>query len=128
MAQVRDTFHRPINYLRIAVTDRCNLRCVYCQPAGGIDLLSRGKVLTYEEIVSVARVGASLGISKIRLTGGEPLARAGLDGLVKSLASIKGIDDISLTTNGTLLGQYARGLKDAGLKRVYVSLESLKPE
>jgi cyclic pyranopterin phosphate synthase len=128
MAQVRDTFHRPINYLRIAVTDRCNLRCVYCQPAGGIDLLPREKVLSYEEIVAVARAGASLGISKIRLTGGEPLVRAGLEGLVKSLAAIKGIDDISLTTNGILLGQSARELKQAGLKRVNVSLDSLKPE
>jgi cyclic pyranopterin phosphate synthase len=128
MTGLSDSFHRPINYLRISVTDRCNLRCVYCMPAEGISLMSHNDILTYEEIYTVARVAAGLGIDKIRLTGGEPLVRLGLPQLVKMLAQIEGIDDISLTTNGTLLARYAAELKDAGLRRVNVSLDTLKPE
>jgi cyclic pyranopterin phosphate synthase len=125
MTGLSDPFHRPINYLRISVTDRCNLRCVYCLPSKGISLLPQGEVLTYEEIARVVGLAAELGINKVRLTGGEPLARAGLQELVMMLAGIKGIDDISLTTNGVLLKQYAAELKQAGLKRVNVSLDSL---
>jgi cyclic pyranopterin phosphate synthase len=128
MTGLSDSFHRPINYLRISVTDRCNLRCVYCMPAEGIKLMSHNDILTYEEIYTVARAAAGLGINKLRLTGGEPLVRLGLPSLVQMLAKIDGVDDISLTTNGVLLGRYARELKDAGLRRVNVSLDSLKPD
>jgi cyclic pyranopterin phosphate synthase len=125
MTGLSDTFNRPINYLRISVTDRCNLRCIYCLPPEGIPLLPHGEVLTYEEIAGVAGLAAELGINKVRLTGGEPLVRARLSELVAMLTGIDGIDDISLTTNGVLLKQYAAELKQAGLKRVNVSLDSL---
>ncbi len=125
MTGLSDTFNRPINYLRISVTDRCNLRCIYCLPPEGIRLLPHGEMLTYEEIAAVAGLAAELGINKVRLTGGEPLVRARLSELVAMLAGIEGIDDISLTTNGVLLKQCAAELKQAGLKRVNVSLDSL---
>jgi cyclic pyranopterin phosphate synthase len=128
MTGLSDSFQRPINYLRISVTDRCNLRCVYCMPKEGVTLLSHRDILTYEEIYTVAKVAAGLGINKVRLTGGEPLVRLGLADLVKMLASIKEIDDLSLTTNGILLAQYAAALKKAGLRRVNISLDTLKPE
>jgi cyclic pyranopterin phosphate synthase len=125
MTGLSDPFNRPINYLRISVTDRCNLRCVYCLPPEGVSLLHHSEILTYEEIATVARLAAELGINKLRLTGGEPLVRARLNELVALLAGINGIDDISLTTNGILLKEYAVELKQAGLKRVNVSLDSL---
>ncbi len=128
MSGIADAFNRPVNYLRISVTDRCNLRCIYCLPPQGVPLLPHEDILTYEEIASFVRAASTLGISKVRLTGGEPLVRAGLPGLVAMLAQIDGIDDISLTTNGILLADFARELKEAGLKRVNVSLDSLKPE
>jgi cyclic pyranopterin phosphate synthase len=123
-----DTFNRPINYLRISVTDRCNLRCIYCMPAEGINLLSHSDILTYEEITTIVRLAAELGINKLRLTGGEPLVRARLPKLVAMLANINKIDDISLTTNGVLLRNYVAELKQAGLKRVNVSLDSLNQD
>jgi len=123
-----DLFNRPINYLRISVTDRCNLRCVYCMPPQGIALFPRGGLLSYEEITRIVRVAAELGISKIRLTGGEPLVREGLPKLVAMIKTVPGIDDISLTTNGVYLGELARSLKDAGLRRVNISLDSLDAE
>ena len=126
MTGISDSFQRPINYLRISVTDRCNLRCVYCMPAEGVPLMPRSNILRYEEIEAVARAAATLGIAKVRLTGGEPLVRAQLSRLVRMLSKIEGIDDISLTTNGLLLARYAAELKDAGLKRVNVSLDTLK--
>jgi GTP 3',8-cyclase len=128
MTGLSDSFQRPINYLRISVTDRCNLRCIYCMPEEGVTLMSHRDILTYEEIYNVAKVAAGLGINKVRLTGGEPLVRLGLADLVEMLASIKGIDDLSLTTNGILLAQHAAALKKAGLRRVNVSLDTLKPE
>ena len=121
-----DTFNRNINYLRISITDRCNLRCIYCMPPEGIKSLSHNEVLRYEEIVTIVRAAAELGISKIRLTGGEPLVRLGLADLVRMIANIERIDDIALTTNGLLLRKYAASLKEAGLKRVNVSLDSLR--
>jgi len=123
-----DSFQRPIDYLRISVTDRCNLRCIYCMPAEGIRLMSHDDILSYEEIYTVAEAAAELGISKIRITGGDPLIRAGLPELVRMLARIDTIDDISLTTNGVLLARYAAELKRAGLRRVNVSLDTLKPD
>jgi cyclic pyranopterin phosphate synthase len=128
MTGLSDSFQRPINYLRISVTDRCNLRCVYCMPEEGVALMSHQDILTYEEIYTVVRVAAGLGINKVRLTGGEPLVRLGLADLVRMLAGIKGIDDLALTTNGILLAQHAAGLKEAGLRRVNISLDTLRPE
>ncbi len=123
-----DSFARPINYLRISVTDRCNLRCVYCMPPKGIKLRSHRDILRFEEIAQVVAAAAKLGISKIRLTGGEPLARLGLPDLVQMIAAVPGIDDMSMTTNGTLLARHADALAAAGLQRVNVSLDTLRPE
>jgi cyclic pyranopterin phosphate synthase len=120
-----DSFNRPINYLRISVTDRCNLRCIYCLPPDGVTLFPQREILTYEEISRIAGLAAELGINKVRLTGGEPLARARLQELVAMLTKTNEIDDISLTTNGVLLKHYAAELKQTGLKRVNVSLDSL---
>ncbi len=128
MTGLSDSFQRPINYLRISVTDRCNLRCIYCMPDGGVPQVSHEDILTYEEIAAVAEAASEVGIDKVRLTGGEPLVRLNLSALVKMLARIKRIDDISLSTNGTLLKNYAGELKAAGLKRVNISLDTLKPD
>jgi len=124
----QDDFGRAINYLRVSVTDRCNLRCVYCMPAEGIDKQAHGEILRYEEIALVVRAAAELGVRKVRLTGGEPLARLGLPDLVRMLATIPGIDDLSMTTNGTLLARHAQALAAAGLRRVNISLDTLRPE
>lgn len=122
-----DRFGRSINYLRVSVTDRCNFRCVYCMPPEGVKWQPHSAILRYEEIASVVRVAAGLGVRKVRLTGGEPLVRLGLPDLVRMIAEIPEIDDISLTTNGILLERMAAELKDAGLKRVNVSLDTLDP-
>jgi cyclic pyranopterin phosphate synthase len=127
MSGLSDSFQRPVNYLRISVTDRCNLRCFYCMPPQGIPLLPRDEVLSYEEIHMVVQAAAELGIAKVRLSGGEPLVRDGLAGLVEKLSRIEGIDDLSLTTNGVLLRQQAEELRRAGLRRVNVSLDTLQP-
>ncbi|MCX6000149.1 MAG: GTP 3',8-cyclase MoaA [Chloroflexi bacterium] len=115
-----------MNYLRVSVTDRCNLRCMYCMPSQGIRLAPHSDLLSYEEIKVVVDVAAEMGISKVRISGGEPLVRLGLVSLVRMLAGIGGISDLSLTTNGVLLRGQAAGLREAGLKRVNVSLDSLK--
>ncbi|MDO8717340.1 MAG: GTP 3',8-cyclase MoaA [Dehalococcoidales bacterium] len=129
MTVLCDSWQRQINYLRISVTDRCNLNCIYCSEG---DLSTQARLrsenLTYEEINRIVEVAATLGITKVRLTGGEPLVRSDLSRLVEMLSRIKGIDDIALTTNGMLLGQYAPELKKAGLKRVNVSLDTLQPD
>jgi cyclic pyranopterin phosphate synthase len=128
---VVDALDRPLGDLRISVTDRCNFRCTYCMPreAFGPDhaFLPRPALLSYEEIARTARVFVGMGVSKIRLTGGEPLLRRNLERLVEMLAAIDGVDDLSLTTNGTFLAEKAQTLKDAGLQRVTVSLDSLEP-
>jgi GTP 3',8-cyclase len=128
MTGLSDSFQRPIDYLRISVTDRCNLRCVYCMPEDGITLTAHEDILSYEEIHRLAQAAAGLGISRIRITGGEPLVRTGTADLVRLLRGIEGIDDISLTTNGILLAREAVALKAAGLNRVNVSLDTLNPE
>ena len=127
MTGLFDSFQRQINYLRISVTDRCNLRCIYCS-VGSVPHLPRSEILSYEEIGRVVRVAASMGINKVRLTGGEPLLRPNLSKLVWMLSQIEDIDDISLTSNGTLLSKYAVELKEAGLKRVNVSLDTLRED
>lgn len=123
-----DSFNRPIEYLRISVTDRCNLRCVYCMPEEGVPLLAHEDILQYEEIARLARIIVGLGVSKLRVTGGEPLARKGVEQLVAMLAEIPGVDDLAMTTNGILLAGMAEQLARAGLKRVNVSLDTLRPE
>jgi cyclic pyranopterin phosphate synthase len=122
-----DRFDRQIDYLRISVTDRCNLRCTYCMPEEGIQLLRHEDILSFDEITDVARIAVEMGVRKIRLTGGEPLVRKGIVSLVKMIASIPGIMDFSMTTNGILLSQFAVQLKEAGLHRVNVSLDTLDP-
>ncbi|MBI5016101.1 MAG: GTP 3',8-cyclase MoaA [Deltaproteobacteria bacterium] len=126
--RLEDRFLRRINYLRVSVTDRCNLRCTYCMPAGGVAPLGHGEVLSYEEILRVARVALSLGIEKIRITGGEPLVRRGILGFLERVAALPGLKDLSLTTNGILLKEMAGALRRAGLRRVNVSLDTLRPE
>ena len=128
MTGILDSFGRSINYLRISVTDRCNLRCIYCMPLEGIPQLPHSEILSYEEVRTVVQAAAELGITKIRLTGGEPLVRAELPKLIKMLSQIEGIQELSLTTNGTFLKKHAPELKQAGLSRVNVSLDTLKPD
>jgi len=123
-----DAFRRPITYLRISVTDRCNLRCVYCMPEGGLPWIPKAEILTFEEIERVVRAAAPLGVRSIRLTGGEPLVRRDLPELVARLAAIPGIDDIALSTNGLLLADLAADLRAAGLRRVNVSLDTLRAD
>jgi len=123
-----DRFGRTIRYLRISVTDRCNLRCVYCLPATGVRWMPRDDVLRYEEIAAVVRAGLQLGISHVRLTGGEPLVREGLLDLIRMLSRLSGLKDLSLTTNGVLLADQAQALREAGLLRVNISLDTLRPD
>jgi GTP 3',8-cyclase len=123
-----DSFKRKINYLRISVTDRCNLRCTYCMPEEGIKLLQHKDILTFDEIVNIVKEAVELGIDKIRITGGEPLVRKGIVDLVKMIAEIPGIKDFGMTTNGTLLENFASDLKNAGLHRINISLDTINPE
>ncbi len=122
-----DSYNREIDYLRVSVTDRCNLRCTYCMPAEGIPLKRHDDILSYERIVQVAQAAAELGIRKLRLTGGEPLVRRGIAFLVRGLKAVPGIREVCLTTNGTLLAPLAGALRDAGLDRLNVSLDTLDP-
>jgi len=123
-----DSFGRRIDYLRISVTDRCNLRCVYCMPAEGVEWKAHEEVLSLEEIERFAAIAAGEGISKIRLTGGEPLVRLGIVEHVRRLRETTGIEAIALTTNATLLPKFAADLAEAGLKRINISLDTLDPE
>jgi len=122
---MKDKFNRNITYLRISVTDRCNLRCTYCMPAEGIDLIEHNELLSFEEIVNFTKTAVSMGINKVRLTGGEPLVRKGIVNLVEMLWNIEGIKDLALTTNAVLLKELAQPLKEAGLQRVNISLDTL---
>jgi len=123
-----DRYNRRIHYLRVSVTDRCNLRCVYCMPESGVTLLRHEDVLSFEEIAEVVRTAVGMGIDKVRLTGGEPLVRRGVIHLVEMLARIDGITDYAMTTNAVLLDDCASRLKQAGLHRVNISLDTLDPE
>lgn len=123
-----DQYNRTIDYLRISVTDRCNLRCTYCMPAEGIDLAQHKDVVSFEEIYKIVKEGSENGIKKVRLTGGEPLVRKGIVDLVSQLSTIEAIKDLSMTTNGILLDKFAQDLSDAGLDRVNISLDTMSPE
>lgn len=124
-----DRYGRRIDYLRVSVTDRCNLRCRYCMPEEGIiDKKCHSEIMTLEEIYEVVVACASLGVKKVRITGGEPLTRKGITGLIQKISNIEGIKDIAMTTNGLLLKKYAKELKEAGLRRVNVSLDTMKEE
>ena len=125
--QLIDAFGRVHNNLRISVTDRCNIRCVYCMPEH-VEFMSRSQLLTYEEIARFVRVAATMGVDKLRLTGGEPLVRKDLDQLIGKLVEIEGILDVGLTTNGMLLAPVAQQLFDAGLRRINISLDTLDPD
>ncbi len=123
-----DRYKRDINYLRISVTDRCNLRCTYCMPEHGIKLLKHNDILSLEEITEIARVAIKSGINKIRITGGEPLIRKGIVSLVSNLWGIEGVKDLAMTTNGVLLHDFALMLKEAGLQRINISLDTVNPK
>ena len=125
--RLKDSWGRPHNNLRISVTDRCNIRCVYCMPEE-VQFQPRSALLTFEEIERVARVAATLGFDKVRLTGGEPLVRRDLPKLVEKLVAIPGLVDVGLTTNGILLAPVAAALRDAGLKRINISIDTLDPQ
>ena len=125
---MRDRYGREIDYLRISLTDLCNLRCMYCMPAEGVDKHSHRDNLSLEEVAEIAAAAVELGVKKIRLTGGEPLVRRGITGLVGKLAALPGLRELTMTTNGILLPGMARELKAAGLTRVNLSLDTLDPE
>lgn len=123
-----DPFGRRVEYLRISVTDKCNLRCVYCMPMEGLPWLKREALLSYEEIARVVETMAGIGLKRVRITGGEPLVRRDLPDLVRMIAAVPGIDDLSLSTNAVLLEDQAEALYDAGVQRLNVSLDSLRPD
>jgi cyclic pyranopterin phosphate synthase len=123
-----DTFNRGINYLRISITDRCNLRCIYCMPPFGERKLRHKDILRYEEVLRIARIAIKLGVTKIRLTGGEPLIRKGVQEFIPMLTALRGLEDVSITTNGVLLKGNLGMLKAAGIKRLNISIDSLKRE
>ncbi len=125
---LHDSIGRTINYLRLSVTDRCNLRCTYCMPEGGIGKVAHSGILSYEELYRIAQVAVSIGIDKIRITGGEPLVRKGIIPFLQQLAAIPGLGQLVLTTNGILLEQIAADLRAAGVQRLNISLDSLNPE
>ncbi len=127
-APLIDSFGRRHDNLRVSVTDRCNIRCFYCMPAENVPFKPRSEILTFEEIERFVRVAARMGVRKIRLTGGEPLVRHELPLLIERLAGVPGVDDIALTTNGVLLAEHAEILKQAGLRRLNISLDALNPE
>ena len=127
-APLKDQFGRSIEYLRISVTDRCNFRCVYCMPLEGLEWLPKAEILSYEEIAEVVRQLAPLGLRRLRITGGEPTIRPELATLVRMLRAVAGIEDIALSTNGVRLPELSASLRAAGLDRVNMSADSLRPE
>jgi cyclic pyranopterin phosphate synthase len=128
MTKLLDSYDRTIDYLRISITDRCNLDCLYCTPFGGRKRLSHAEILTFEEILRITKAAVSAGISKIRVTGGEPLQRKGMVRLCRMLANIEGLENLALTTNGVLLEELALPLFEAGVRRINISLDTLIPE
>ena len=128
MNKLIDNLGREISYLRVSITDRCNYRCIYCKPEEQFEFIPHEEILRYEEIVEIIEEAVNLGVTKVRITGGEPLVRKGVVDFIKKLKEIKKLEDISLTTNGFFLSEYAEKLKDAGLNRVNISLDSLQEE
>lgn len=125
---MKDRYGRTIKYLRLSVTDLCNCRCVYCMGENGVPRLPHSAILSFEEMEEIVRAAVSLGVTKVRLTGGEPLVRRGIDELVRRLRGIEGVEELAMTTNGARLAEYAARLKSAGLDRLNVSLDTLDPE
>lgn len=125
---MKDRYGRTIKYLRLSVTDLCNCRCVYCMGENGVPRLPHSAILSFEELEEIVRAAVSLGVTKVRLTGGEPLVRRGIDELVRRLRGIEGVEELAMTTNGARLAEYAEALKEAGLDRLNVSLDTLDPE
>ena len=123
-----DNFGRTITYLRLSITDRCNLRCMYCMPSEGIELMSHNEVLRFEEILKICRVLASMGINSVRVTGGEPLVRCGAVDFIRELKAVDGIKQVNMTTNGVLLGEHIEKLAAAGIDNINVSLDTLDKE
>jgi cyclic pyranopterin phosphate synthase len=123
-----DPHQRKLSYLRISITDRCNLRCLYCQPGNVAPKLHHDEILSYEELLRIIKIGVDLGIEKVRVTGGEPLVRKGVYGFLQKLVQFPGIRDVSLTTNGVLLKHHAKEIRDAGIRRINISLDTLKPD
>lgn len=128
MSGLIDSHARKIDYMRVSVTDRCNLRCRYCMPEQGVEHLPHTEILSYEEIIRLTRIAINCGVTKIRITGGEPLTRKGIVYLIEQLSLLRGLDDVTLTTNGVLLTSFASELKKAGLKRINISLDTLKQD
>lgn len=122
-----DTYDRRLNYLRISITDRCNLRCLYCVPDGRLPKLSHDGILTYEELLRLVKIGTEMGITKVRVTGGEPLVRKGVYAFLKNLSAMPGLEDLSLTTNGVLLAPNLEKLRQVGIRRFNLSLDTLSP-
>ncbi len=130
-AELVDSFARTISYLRLSLTDRCNLRCRYCMPEDkeeGLQMLQHEDLLSYEELLHVVNIVVGMGMNKLRLTGGEPLVRKGVMGFIGSLAAIEGLEEIRLTTNGVLLAEKAAGLYDAGIRKLNISLDTMRPD
>ena len=123
-----DRFNRKINYLRISVTDRCNLRCTYCMPEDGVPMLDHADILNFDEITELTKAAVRKGVNKVRITGGEPLVRRGIVDLVRMIGEIDGIKDYSMTTNAILLDKFAKDLAKTGLQRVNISLDTVDPE
>lgn len=123
-----DKHSRKISYLRVSVTDLCNLRCVYCMPPGGAELSRKEEILSLEEILKLIKHGVSLGVNKIRITGGEPLVRKGITSLIRKISEIRGVDDIAMTTNGVFLKEFATELKSSGLSRLNISLDTMRED
>lgn len=128
MTQLIDKFGRVVTKLRVSVTDRCNMRCIYCMPAQGLEWAPSKEILTFEEITRVVRLTAELGVRKIRITGGEPLLRRGVENLIHTVSETPGIQAVSMTTNGHFLKEKAKALSEAGLRGINISLDSLKPD
>ncbi|MCX5809805.1 MAG: GTP 3',8-cyclase MoaA [Proteobacteria bacterium] len=123
-----DDHNRVINYLRLSVTDRCNLRCIYCMPEEGVTFTPHSEILTYEEMIHIVKLCVREGIHKVRLTGGEPLVRKGIAGFIQGLRNIEGLDEITLTTNGVLLKEFAQVLRECGISRINVSMDTLRQD
>lgn len=126
MTVIKDQFQRQINYLRISITDRCNLRCQYCMPQEGVEYKPHSQIMRYEDILKLVKVSTDLGIKKIRITGGEPLVRKDAVKFVSMLSEVRDLEEIALTTNGLMLNEYAAALRKAGLNRVNISLDTLQ--